>query len=60
MIAQLVHVLVPYSRFLEYRDRRDRIAAELTLRDRTPPDADVKPAPTEIASAHSLTGAEIS
>ncbi len=28
----LVHGLVPYSRFQEYKDRRRRIAAELTRR----------------------------
>jgi len=46
-----VHVLVPYSRFLECQDRRRKIAAELTQRDQPPTtDADVAPAPADMAS----------
>jgi hypothetical protein len=61
MTARLVHALVPYSRFLEYQDRRSRVAAELVRRDQPPSlDADVKPAPTDKAPAQPLTGAETS
>jgi hypothetical protein len=46
------HVLVPYSRFLECRDRRHRIAAELTRRDQPPTiDADVVPVPAKMVPA---------
>jgi len=56
MTNSLDHVLVPYSRFLECKDRRQRIAAELTRRDQPPTvDADVMPAPAERASTPPLT-----
>jgi hypothetical protein len=56
MTDSLVNVLVPYSRFLKCQDRRHRIAAELTRRDQPPTiDADVMPAPAEMASTQPLT-----
>ena len=43
MSDSLLHVVVPYSRFVECQHRRDRIAAELTRRDQPPTiDADAK------------------
>lgn len=41
-----VHVLIPYSTFLSYQDRRRKAAAELTRRDPPPIIAvDVPPVP---------------
>jgi hypothetical protein len=54
MHDSLITVVVPFSRFLEYQDRRCRIAAELTRREQPPVDADVMPAPAETASGHPL------
>ena len=55
MTDSLVHILVPYSRFLECQDRRQQIAAELARPDQPPAiDADGKPAPAELASAQAL------
>jgi hypothetical protein len=36
MTELLVHVLVPYSTFLRYQDRRRKAAAELTWREPPP------------------------
>jgi len=47
MTETLMSVLVPYSRFLESQDRRRRITAELTPRDKPPTmEADVAPLPS--------------
>ena len=46
MTELLVHVLVPYSTFLRYQDRRRKSAAELTWRDPPPTiAAEVPPVP---------------
>ena len=46
MTDLLVHVLVPYSTFLRYQDRRRKHATELTWRDPPPTiAADVPPLP---------------
>lgn len=61
MTDPLVQVIVPYARFLECQDRRRRIAAELTRRDRPPAiRPEVVPPPAERTTALPLTGAEIS
>lgn len=51
MTDSLANVVIPYSRFRECQERRRRIAAELTRRDRPPTiDADVVPVAAETAS----------
>ena len=58
MTHSLDHVLVPYSRFLECKDRRQRIAAELTRRDHPPTiDADWDALLQHYGAIHSLTPA---
>jgi hypothetical protein len=57
MTDSLDGVLVPYARFLECRDRRARIAVELTQPDEPPTiDAEVLPKAVETAVAQPLTG----
>ena len=52
MTDSLVKILVPYSRFHEYQDRRDRIVAELTRRDQPPTiDGDALPVPPKRTTA---------
>ena len=53
--APVVHsVFVPYARFLEFQDRRDRIAAGLKHPDQPPTTgADVPPVPSEKRWRHS-------
>jgi hypothetical protein len=52
-----VHVLVPYSRFLEYQDLRRRIAAELTRRDQPPTiNGDAMPLPPKSTTADGKQG----
>jgi hypothetical protein len=51
MTDSRVNVVIPYSRFLECQERRRRIAAELTRRDREQRpavDADVLPVPPKV------------
>jgi hypothetical protein len=36
MTESLANVVIPYSRFLEYQERRRSVPAELMLRDRPP------------------------
>jgi hypothetical protein len=56
MTDPLTGVVIPYSRFLECRERRQRIAAELTPPDQPPAsDADALPAAAVVASAQPLT-----
>ena len=56
MSDSLLHVVVPYSRFVECQHRRDRIAAELTRRDQPPTiDAEGVPVQAALASAQPLT-----
>jgi len=52
-------VVVPYSRFLEFQDRRRPVAAEPSPTDR-PPTTDALPAAVavEVASAQPLTAHE--
>jgi hypothetical protein len=48
-----ITVVVSYARFLEYRDLRARVAAELTRRDQPPAiDGEVVPVPP---TSHPLT-----
>jgi hypothetical protein len=55
MADSLVNVLVPYSRFREYHDRRRTMSVELTRPDQPPTiNADVVPAAAEVASAQKV------
>jgi hypothetical protein len=55
MTELLVHVLVPYSTFLRYQDRRRKDASALTWRDPPPTiAADVPPLPVKPPSVRGL------
>jgi hypothetical protein len=55
MSDSLANVVIPYARFLECRERRRRIAAELTLLDPPPTiGAAVVPGPAETAVPQTL------
>ncbi len=57
MTDSLANVVIPYARFRECQERRRRITAELTGRDRPPTiDADVVPVAVETTAPQTLNG----